>query len=217
MIFFSSIKYNSNLRQVYYCQKPNITTPITNTFLPFLHPLPPTPSHPIVFYIFYYEHQEYGKWKCIFMCVMWVETVVQRSSPRTFSVIFTSILSIFWRAKFKNQCCFSSKHANKEIDGKGNPSKQQPSEEPEKTNNNTNSKKKQNTKETVTCDVCGLQFDTVTSAIQHKFRKHPESSIKFYCPYCGMQFPLKVLNNKNTNVYFASQKRDYFGIFFPEN
>lgn len=45
----------------------------------------------------------------------------------------------------------------------------------------------------INCDVCGLSFETVTYAIQHKFRKHPNSSLKYYCPYCGMQFPLKVI------------------------
>lgn len=45
----------------------------------------------------------------------------------------------------------------------------------------------------INCDVCGLAFETVTYAIQHKFRKHPNSSLKYFCPYCGMQFPLKVI------------------------
>jgi hypothetical protein len=45
----------------------------------------------------------------------------------------------------------------------------------------------------INCDVCGLAFETVTYAIQHKFRKHPNSSLKYYCPYCGMQFPLRVI------------------------
>ncbi|XP_059480171.1 transcriptional repressor CTCF-like [Neocloeon triangulifer] len=43
----------------------------------------------------------------------------------------------------------------------------------------------------IECDVCHMQFDTVTVAIQHKFRKHPNSSLKYYCKFCGMQFPLK--------------------------
>lgn len=46
----------------------------------------------------------------------------------------------------------------------------------------------------INCDVCGQSFETVTYAIQHKFRKHPNSSLKYYCPYCGMQFPLKVIS-----------------------
>lgn len=45
----------------------------------------------------------------------------------------------------------------------------------------------------INCDVCGQAFETVTFAIQHKFRKHPNSSLKYFCPYCGMQFPLKVI------------------------
>lgn len=30
-------------------------------------------------------------------------------------------------------------------------------------------------------------------AIQHKFKKHPDVSIKYVCPYCGMQFTIKAL------------------------
>lgn len=44
----------------------------------------------------------------------------------------------------------------------------------------------------IVCDVCGEGFKCNTMAIQHKFRKHPESATKHFCPQCGMQFPLKV-------------------------
>jgi len=37
----------------------------------------------------------------------------------------------------------------------------------------------------------------VTVAIQHKFRKHPESAAKHFCPHCGMQFPLKINRDKH--------------------
>jgi hypothetical protein len=37
----------------------------------------------------------------------------------------------------------------------------------------------------------------VTVAIQHKFRKHPESAAKHFCPHCGMQFPLKSNRDKH--------------------
>lgn len=82
------------------------------------------------------------------------------------------------------------KHANKEIDAKGNPLPKQV----EKTENMEDNKTS-DSKETINCDVCPMKFETVTQAIQHKFRKHPESSLKYYCPFCGMQFPLKVKFN----------------------
>lgn len=43
----------------------------------------------------------------------------------------------------------------------------------------------------IQCDFCNEQFTNVTKAIQHKFRKHPESVSKHFCPFCGMHFPLK--------------------------
>ncbi|CAB3366912.1 Hypothetical predicted protein [Cloeon dipterum] len=50
----------------------------------------------------------------------------------------------------------------------------------------------------IECDVCAMPFETITQAIQHKFRKHPNSSLKYYCPFCGMQFPLKY--NQETHL-----------------
>lgn len=41
--------------------------------------------------------------------------------------------------------------------------------------------------------LTGEVFRTVSLAISHKFRKHPESVIKHYCPHCGMMFPIKVM------------------------
>ncbi|KAL2734822.1 zinc finger and BTB domain-containing protein 16-A-like [Vespula maculifrons] len=64
------------------------------------------------------------------------------------------------------------KHANKEIDTRGRP-----------VRNSKNADTK--------CDVCGQSFDSVTATIRHKFKVHSNSSTKFYCHYCGMQFPLK--------------------------
>ena len=49
--------------------------------------------------------------------------------------------------------------------------------------------------EKINCDECIEEFATVSAAIQHKFRKHRQSSVKHYCPYCGMQFPIKVFSN----------------------
>lgn len=46
--------------------------------------------------------------------------------------------------------------------------------------------------EYLTSIISGEIFRTVSMAISHKFRKHPESVKKHYCPHCGMMFPIKV-------------------------
>lgn len=94
---------------------------------------------------------------------------------------------------------FYSKHANRKIDGKGNPRANVESTE---TKNSIEKLHKMlpHSSGKVTCDVCPLEFETVTQAIRHKFRKHPESSAKHYCPYCGMQFPLKVSVDRRDNL-----------------
>ncbi|XP_065562260.1 zinc finger and SCAN domain-containing protein 10-like isoform X2 [Artemia franciscana] len=47
------------------------------------------------------------------------------------------------------------------------------------------------TTEKICCDECTEQFETVSLTIQHKHKKHKNSTIRYYCIYCGMQFPLK--------------------------
>ncbi|XP_071444896.1 uncharacterized protein [Hetaerina americana] len=53
----------------------------------------------------------------------------------------------------------------------------------------------------IVCDVCGQEFETVTIAIQHKFKKHPDSAIKHFCPHCGQQFPLKINRDKHLQLH----------------
>lgn len=65
------------------------------------------------------------------------------------------------------------KHANKEIDMRGRPVKNR---------NNSDTQ----------CDICGQSFDTIPATIRHRFKVHSNSPAKFYCSYCGKQFPLKV-------------------------
>ena len=33
----------------------------------------------------------------------------------------------------------------------------------------------------ISCDVCMERLETVTLAIQHKFKKHPNSNVKYFC------------------------------------
>lgn len=69
--------------------------------------------------------------------------------------------------------CVHRKHANKEIDTRGKPVKRSKNDDTQ-------------------CDVCGQAFDSISATIRHRFKVHPNSPTKFYCHYCGMQFPLKV-------------------------
>lgn len=51
---------------------------------------------------------------------------------------------------------------------------------------------KTNKNDDTQCDMCGQTFDSITATIRHRFKVHPNSPTKFYCHYCGMQFPVKV-------------------------
>lgn len=64
------------------------------------------------------------------------------------------------------------KHANKEIDMRGKPVRNSKAGDTQ-------------------CDMCCKSFETITATIRHKFKVHPNSPTKFYCHYCGKQFPLK--------------------------
>merc|ERR1712012_1172555 len=77
---------------------------------------------------------------------------------------------------------------------------------------NTNNKEANETtkvfvKDQISCDVCQEVFETVTIAIQHKFRKHPNSNVKYYCGFCGKQFPLQICLSKHIESEHKSDKR----------
>ncbi|XP_076670389.1 uncharacterized protein LOC143369862 isoform X1 [Andrena cerasifolii] len=78
------------------------------------------------------------------------------------------------------------KHANKEIDTRGRPVK---------TNRNAETQ----------CDMCGQAFDSITATIRHRFKVHPNSPTKFYCHYCGMQFPLKTHRDNHQASHDSSE------------
>ncbi|PNF24920.1 hypothetical protein B7P43_G10157 [Cryptotermes secundus] len=109
------------------------------------------------------------------------------------------------------------KHANKEIDSKGRPMKSRPGSAGKTSNKLSTpdpgrSKSGTGNDADTVCDVCGQAFDNVTVAIQHKFRKHPESAAKHFCPHCGMQFPLKINRDKHVA---AEHSDDAPGELFP--
>ncbi|KAI8436917.1 hypothetical protein MSG28_010344 [Choristoneura fumiferana] len=46
--------------------------------------------------------------------------------------------------------------------------------------------------ELVNCDVCEEMFPTISKAITHKHKVHPEHDAKYFCPWCGKLFTMKV-------------------------
>ncbi|XP_043510347.1 zinc finger protein 33B-like isoform X2 [Frieseomelitta varia] len=78
------------------------------------------------------------------------------------------------------------KHANKEIDTRGRPVK---------TSKNDDTQ----------CDVCGQAFNSISATIRHRFKVHPNSPTKFYCHYCGMQFPLKTHRDNHQASHDSSE------------
>ncbi|KAK4315217.1 hypothetical protein Pmani_013545 [Petrolisthes manimaculis] len=102
-------------------------------------------------------------------------------------------------------------HANGEIDIKGRPSlRKKPPDKKMDDPGGGNDKDpvveqseetEEKKEEGATCDVCGELFRTVSMAISHKFRKHPESVKKHYCPHCGMMFPIKVNRDKHVMTH----------------
>ena len=88
-------------------------------------------------------------------------------------------------------------HANGTIDMKGKYLKPEDDPNSKQTPNKSdppplkNVPQQQNTSK-ISCDVCVESFDTVTMAIQHKFRKHPNSNVKYFCGFCGKQYPLEI-------------------------
>ncbi|EFN71532.1 Zinc finger and SCAN domain-containing protein 12 [Camponotus floridanus] len=80
------------------------------------------------------------------------------------------------------------KHANKEIDTRGRPVK---------------SCKNADTQ----CDICDKSFDTITATIRHRFKMHPNSPTKFYCSYCGKQFPLRTHRDNHQISHDSSESK----------
>ncbi|XP_012224202.1 zinc finger protein 81-like [Linepithema humile] len=78
------------------------------------------------------------------------------------------------------------KHANKEIDARGKPVK-----------NNKNADTQ--------CDICNQSFNTISATIRHRYKMHPNSPTKFYCFYCGKQFPLKTHRDNHQISHDASE------------
>ncbi|XP_045581847.1 uncharacterized protein [Procambarus clarkii] len=113
------------------------------------------------------------------------------------------------------------RHANGEIDIKGQPKLLQTTQEKlnvkndDKALNEVNERASGSTTrirkgDTAVCDICGEIFRTVSLAISHKFRKHPESVIKHYCPHCGMMFPIKLNRDKHLLTHPGTAPKQLF-------
>ncbi|XP_076054653.1 uncharacterized protein LOC143033282 [Oratosquilla oratoria] len=104
------------------------------------------------------------------------------------------------------------KHANGDIDMRGRPKFQcRKTEKETKQSEETGNKDLLTQKgDIAVCDVCGEEFRTVSLAISHKFRRHPESIVKHFCPHCGMQFPLKLNRDKHLLTHTGNVPKKLF-------
>ncbi|XP_041979007.1 putative leucine-rich repeat-containing protein DDB_G0290503 [Aricia agestis] len=59
--------------------------------------------------------------------------------------------------------------------------------------------------EMVGCDVCEEVFPTISKAITHKHKVHPDHDAKYFCPFCGKLFTMKHLYNKHIQTNHDSQ------------
>ena len=112
-------------------------------------------------------------------------------------------------------------HANGTIDMKGKYLKNDPNiKEPQvKSDPRDTLAAPARSASSISCDVCDESFDSVTMAIQHKFRKHPNSNVKYYCGFCGKQYPLEICKinhiktdhktDKRTNKLYKCKARRY--------
>ncbi|XP_021185400.3 homeobox-like protein HDP1 isoform X1 [Helicoverpa armigera] len=61
--------------------------------------------------------------------------------------------------------------------------------------------------ELVSCDVCSQVFPTISKAITHKHKVHPDHDAKYFCPWCGKLFTMKHLYNVHVQASHATQEK----------
>ncbi|KAJ2949197.1 hypothetical protein O0L34_g6142 [Tuta absoluta] len=61
--------------------------------------------------------------------------------------------------------------------------------------------------EVVNCDVCDEVFPTISKAITHKHKMHPDHDAKYFCPWCGKLFTMKHLYNKHIQSTHDSKEQ----------
>ncbi|XP_047503227.1 uncharacterized protein LOC125048555 [Pieris napi] len=59
--------------------------------------------------------------------------------------------------------------------------------------------------ELIGCDVCQELFPTISKAITHKHKMHPDHDTKYFCPWCGKLFTMKHLYNKHIKTSHNGQ------------
>ncbi|XP_038210106.1 putative uncharacterized protein DDB_G0282133 [Zerene cesonia] len=80
----------------------------------------------------------------------------------------------------------------------GDPLFDKSSKNKNKTQNEVpSSTEKTDDNELVGCDVCEEVFPTISKAITHKHKVHPDHDAKYFCPWCGKLFTMKHLFNKH--------------------
>uniref|UniRef100_A0A1E1WEM8 C2H2-type domain-containing protein n=1 Tax=Pectinophora gossypiella TaxID=13191 RepID=A0A1E1WEM8_PECGO len=66
--------------------------------------------------------------------------------------------------------------------------------------------------EVVNCDVCSDVFPTISKAITHKHKMHPDHDAKYFCPWCGKLFTMKHLYNKHIQSNHKSEDQEQAGF-----
>ncbi|XP_060803174.1 dual specificity protein kinase splB isoform X1 [Amyelois transitella] len=64
----------------------------------------------------------------------------------------------------------------------------------------TNGQKSKEGADMISCDVCTELFPTISKAITHKHKFHPDHDAKYFCPWCGKLFTMKHLYNKHIST-----------------
>lgn len=67
-------------------------------------------------------------------------------------------------------------------------------------------KDKESVNDLVKCEWCSEVFETISKAIEHKFRKHRYESTNYFCQECGKLFPLKIALEQHSYVEHKKPK-----------
>ncbi|XP_075978187.1 uncharacterized protein LOC142977938 [Anticarsia gemmatalis] len=68
------------------------------------------------------------------------------------------------------------------------------------------SKKTKEKSDMVSCDVCSQMFPTISKAITHKHKVHPDHDAKYFCPWCGKLFTMK--HPYNIHIQTSHEKQE---------
>jgi uncharacterized C2H2 Zn-finger protein len=69
--------------------------------------------------------------------------------------------------------------------------------------------------EMVNCDVCTEVFPTISKAITHKHKMHPDHDAKYFCPWCGKLFTMKVGGYPRDTAWYYLSNRAYCEPYSP--